>query len=187
MKLLLDFGASPDAIVTTRGELEDPRLRQRSLLSIAVYNGMADAAKMLLKYNANPHPATGMEPLLAALNNETRAILEVLLENRPADVLMTFDGKPFIVYAIELESNLLPVIVTRVQIEIQKMQERGAKDIPRFPPKHLSRKQKKALKKAIKFNDLIIATGAVENEVNWIKCPWRKTVDEDDDFEALSS
>lgn len=176
MKLLLDFGASPDAIVTTRGELEDARLRERSLLSIALYNGMADAAKMLLQYNANPHPK-GMPPLLAALNNERREILEVLLEDRPGDVLMEIEKKPFIVHAIECESNLLPVIVTRVQMEIKKLQDKGESNIPPFPPKHLKRKQKKALKKAIKFNDVIIATGVVENEVNWIMCPWKKTVE----------
>ena len=142
MKLLLDFGASPDAIVTTRGELEDARLRERSLLSIALYNGMADAAKMLLQYNANPHPK-GMPPLLAALNNERREILEVLLEDRPGDVLMEIEKKPFIVHAIECESNLLPVIVTRVQMEIKKLQDKGESNIPPFPPKHLKRKQKK--------------------------------------------
>ena len=186
MKLLLDFGADPNAIITTRGELADVRLRERSLLSIAVYNGMADAAKMLLQYNADPHPA-GMPPLLAALNNENREILAVLLDDRPADVLKTFDGRPFIVYAIEQESNLLPIIVSLVQKEIQKAKERNAQDVPVFPPKRLKRKQKRALKKALLFRDEIITTEFVDNGVKWIKTPWQRPPDEDAGTSDLSS
>ena len=178
MKLLLDYGANPDAIVTTKGELKDPRLRERSLLAIAVYNGMADAAKMLLEYSANPHPG-GMPPLLAALNNETREGLAVLLDGRPGDVLLEFEGKPFILHAIEQESNLLPVIVSLVQEEIEKLKSKNASRVPSFPPKKLKRKQKRALKKAMKLRDRTISSEFVDREVKAIKSPWQKPVEDD--------
>ena len=171
MKLLLDFKANPDALVID-DTLPQHNMRKRSLLSIAVYNGSAEAAKMLLDAGANPHPE-GMPPLIAALNNETRESLAVLLKGRSRDILSEFENKPFIVHAIEYKSNLLPIIVSLVKEEIEKMKEAGEENIPPFPPKGLKSKHKSKLEKADALHDTLITSEFVDNAVKVIKCPWR--------------
>lgn len=180
MRLLLDFGANPDAIIIANGQLSDPRLRERSLLAIAAWNGFADVAKLLLEFGANTNPR-GMPPLIAALNNENREILAVLLEKNPSDVLKRFYDKAFLYHAIDMESNLLPVVATLVKQEIQKMKDCGAENVPKFPPK-LKGKQRKTLSKALELNDTIITTEFIDNVVKDIKCPWKKL--REDDFSS---
>lgn len=186
MRLLLDFGANPDSIVIANGPLENPRLRERSLLAIAAYHGFADVAKLLLQFGANLNPR-GMPPLIAALNNENREILAVLLEKNPSDVLKRFYDQEFIYHAIEQESNLLPVVVTLVKQEIQKMKDSGAENVPKFPPSKLKRKQKQTLQRAMELNDTIITTEFIDNIVNDIKCPWKKPKEEDEIGDEFSS
>lgn len=176
MKLLLDFKADPNALIVDDAN-EDPRMRRRSLLSIAVYNGSAECAKMLLIHGANPLPE-GTEPLIAALNNETRETLAVLLQDRPGDVLRVIEEKPFIVHAIEMKSNLLPIITTLVKNEIKDMEEKQKDNIPNFPPKGLKSKQKKELEKAEKLNDERITADFVDAAVNAIKNPWKNINDQ---------
>ncbi|OHT09394.1 hypothetical protein TRFO_21718 [Tritrichomonas foetus] len=115
-----------------------------------------------------------MPPLIAALNNETRESLAVLLQDRPHDILSEFENKPFIVHAIEQKSNLLPIITALVQAEIQKMKDAGEENIPKFPPKGLKSKQKSKLDTAIKLHDTLITSEFIDNTVKTIKCPWRR-------------
>lgn len=176
MKLLLDFGADPNAVITD-DENEDPRMRRRSLLSIAVYNGSAEAAKMLLIHGANPLPQ-GTDPLIATLNNETRETLAVLLKDRPSDVLRTIEEKPFIVHAIEMKSNLLPIIVSLVKQQIKIKEDNHEENIPVFPPKGLKRSQKKELEKAESLQDERITADFVDDIVKSIKNPWKNINDQ---------
>lgn len=176
MKLLLDFNADPDAIIIDEDNA-DPRMRRRSLLSIAVYNGSAECAKMLLVHGANPLPQ-GTEPLIATLNNETRETLAVLLQDRPRDVLRVIEEKPFIVHAIEMKSNLLPIIVTLVKKQIKEMEDNHEDNIPKYPPKGLKRSQKKELEKAESLQDERITADFVTDAVKAIKNPWKNINDQ---------
>lgn len=176
MKLLLDFNADPDAIIVDDNN-PDPRMRRRSLLSIAVYNGSAECAKMLLMHGADPLPP-GTDPLIATLNNETRETLAVLIQDKPECVLRVIEEKPFIVHAIEMKSNLLPIISTLVRKQIKILEEKNAKDIPKYPPKGLKRSQKKELEKAESLQDERITAEFVNNTVKAIKNPWKNIIND---------
>jgi hypothetical protein len=164
VKLLLDYEADPKAVI--RYSESD----QRSLLAIAVFNGFADIVKMLLESGAEVHP-NGLPPLLASFNHDERDVLAVLLEGRLEDVLLEFDHKPFLVHAIERQSNLLPVIARCVILATEKLPAERRRQLT---PKGLTRKQEKMLKKALKLQDEELTTEFVTASVHAVKRPWKK-------------
>jgi hypothetical protein len=170
VKLLLDYGANPNTLIHYPDRDPDHPAHDRSLLTIAVFNGFADVARLLLKEGANPHP-DGLPPLLAAFNFDYREVLAALLDGRPEDVLQEFDGRPFLVHAIEHQSSLLAVIARLVEAEVGKQSPDQAVS---FPPRSLNRKQKKDLKRAMKLHDDVLSTEAASKAVRAVKRPWKK-------------
>jgi hypothetical protein len=169
-KLLLDYGANPNAIIRYVGAVYMPP-HDRSLLTIAVFNGFADIARLLLKEGADPHPA-GMPPLLAALNMDYREVLAALLDGRTEDVLLEFDGESFLVHAIARQSSLLSIIARLVEAETAKA---GDAATAPFPPKSLTRRQRKDLKRAMNMHDDVLSVEAVNRAVRGVKRPWKKS------------
>jgi hypothetical protein len=158
--------------------------RERSLLAIAAFNGFADIAHILVRAGANRHPG-GIDPLLAALNQNNREVLAVLLEGHPEDVMLELEGKTpgtkleYIRQAIAHQSVLLPLIASLRQ---RRLRELGQPD---KPPAGLSRKQKGIFKDALKMEDDSMTSEFVRLVVERIKCPWRQAARDDDLFLTL--
>lgn len=162
MRLLLDFQANPNVY-----------FENTSLLTIAASYGNAEVMQMLLDTGAERTPERGESPLLAALKYGSRECLSVLLVGHEKDVLMEFDGIPFIIHAINEKSNLLPVITTLYIEEVKKLEQDGMESKFKYPPEGLSKKDLNMLKLSEELHDKFYNAGSSQIYVKRIKCPWR--------------
>lgn len=157
--------------------------RQRSLLSIAAFNGFADIAYILVRAGADRHPR-GVDPLLAALNQHNREVLAVLLDGNPDDVRRELEEKTpgikseYICHAIAQQSVLLPLIASLRQQRLRELQ------LPNKPPAGLGAKQKAIFREALQKEDSSMTSEFVSLVVERMKCPWRRQAVRDDELFA---
>lgn len=155
----------------------DPNIEyeNKSLLWYAAITGYPESIRLLIDYGANTTLGTP-PPIIACLKNGNRECLAALLLDHEDDVLFSSDEKPIILHALEMETNLLPVIANLVQKATERKRiENGSVPVPPFPPKNLSKRQKKKLQTALDLNDNLVSIDSVLNTLKKLKPLWKET------------
>jgi hypothetical protein len=194
VRLLLDFHADPNRLIRpplkdaspglrgsgrdsrdTRGSFaEELKRHPRSLISTAVFCGYPQVVAMLLAAGADVHPE-GLPPLIAALNQPTRDAFALLIEDHIEDIMTPFNDRTFLMYAIEEESGLLPIIAS-----LTRQYLTSTKRIKEMTH-GLKPKQKKELQKALAFEDGGIFTDYVRETAARVVSPWQPIDDDEGD------
>jgi len=171
MRLLLDFGASPNTIVGNK-----------SLLSIAAHKGYPEAIKLLLDSKASLTRGS-YHPLIEVLASGNREAFAILVHGREPELpFLVIDGKPYLIHAIQTKTMLLPVIAAIISKETEVARANGRND---FPEISLTNPEKKRLKAALEVKDSLISIDSVNEKVKRLKSPWSaRGIDELETLEA---
>ena len=176
VRLLLDFGADPNALTPDVKTSPKDIPMQRSLLAIAARFGFYDGIKMLRDRDANIE--NGSEnPILATIQKGNRECFAALIEGHEKDVLKLYQGKSLLYHAFQSDSTLLPLIATLANNEFMKLKNKNKEGNLTFPPSDLNPKQKKKLMALLQYEDSYLPYDVIKKRMIQYRSPYRHVKD----------
>ena len=142
--------------------------KRSSLLSIAAEHGFSEIVYYLSKKGARYENGI-INPYISCLKSGDRATFSILYHFAPTYLLRLFEGKSLLYFATLNNSSLLPLIAYKTQSDL----EDGRIGDISFPPKDLSRSQKKILKDAMTVPEDLLSIDYIIVDIKQIKIPWK--------------